>query len=251
VTRGDDESSCTQTDRTADRTTNLLISSNVHYVHLGEEKKSINWRALGTKLVVIARHISRRKSVRNVWFHNILCGRWLERRLAANVLTAEWESPKSVAEVWADGHSVALQATRPQQQQALSYFAFNTLAVSETWAKPTAAGASHDDRRPVEAGYRAVARQTVTSCHAERTIWGNTVLNGLKFLVNKWLNLHHTRMVTVHLVVGIRQAVQHQQLLETLPTVLTCHITDLTHLAICLWHLTDIIDVLQLCCSHL
>jgi len=33
----DDESSCTRNDGQKDRTTNLLISSNVYYVHLGED----------------------------------------------------------------------------------------------------------------------------------------------------------------------------------------------------------------------
>jgi len=33
------QSTCTHKRRTTDRTTNLLISSNVHYVHLAEDKK--------------------------------------------------------------------------------------------------------------------------------------------------------------------------------------------------------------------
>jgi len=38
----DDESPCTHTHRTTDRTTNLLIFSNVHYFRLGGNKNKKN-----------------------------------------------------------------------------------------------------------------------------------------------------------------------------------------------------------------
>ena len=59
---------------------------------------------------------------------------------------------------------------------------------SETWSGLRAGGGSRDGIRTVEAGYRAVARQTVTSCRAQRVIWDDTGSTGLKFAVNECLN---------------------------------------------------------------
>jgi len=64
----------------------------------------------------------------------------------------------------------------------------NPIQVSETWSGLRAGGGSRDGIRTIEAGYRAEARQTVTSCHAEQPVWDVMMSNGLKFAVNKCLN---------------------------------------------------------------
>jgi len=58
---------------------------------------------------------------------------------------------------------------------------FKKRAVSEIWFGLRDGGGSRDGIRTVEAGYRAVAHQTVMSCRAERPIRDDIKSNELMF----------------------------------------------------------------------